>query len=120
VAPRDRRSVPPPHPLSWVGELLAKRRQDRLTSGLWDGRQPRRALTPERPVAAEQIAGRPPGGGIDVGRWAHAAAEQDGDRVGIALVLFRVAPRAGLPVEGIPQYEGPPVLSAEAGQPGPR
>ena len=58
-------------------------------------------------------------GGIDVGLREHAAAEQDGDLVGVDLVVFGLAAVDGLHVEGVAQDEGDAFLGAEVGEPVP-
>ena len=67
--------------------------------------------------APAQVAGRPHGGRIDRGLRAHPSAQQHGNFLGVDLVVFGLAPRAGLHGEGMPAHDGNPLLRPESSPP---
>jgi hypothetical protein len=76
-----------------------------------------RTLTPQRPAAPPQITSRPPLLGIDRGLGSPPTAPQPGDFVGIARVVFGLAPMDGLHREGMPKHTGHALASAAVGKP---
>ena len=58
-------------------------------------------------------------GGIDIRLREHAAAEQDGNLLGVDLVVFGLAAMDGLHGEGMTEDERDPFIGAEVGEPVP-
>src|SRR5439155_26834085 len=57
--------------------------------------------------------------GVDVGLGQHTAAEQDGDLVGVALVVLGLTAVDGFQVQSVPEEEGDLFLVAAVGEPVP-
>ena len=102
-----------------VGDVLADRGQVVLAVGLLPLGQEVGPLAHQGDAAPQQVTGRPHVGGLDRGLGRHAAAQQRGNLVGIALVVFGLAPVKGLHIERMARDEGNPLLGAEVGQPVP-
>jgi len=56
---------------------------------------------------------------IDIGHGDHATSEQDGDFMGIDLVIFCLSTMDGFHIEGVAQYKGDMFLGTEIGDPVP-
>jgi hypothetical protein len=69
--------------------------------------------------ATQEIAGGAHPGGIDVGHGDHAAAEEDGDLVGVDPVVLGFAAVDGLHVEGVAKDEGNPLPRTQVSEPVP-
>jgi hypothetical protein len=69
--------------------------------------------------AAQQVAGGPHRGRIDVGLGEHPAPQQDGDLVGVDPVVLGFAAVDGFHIEGVPEDEADPFGGAEIGEPVP-
>jgi len=106
-----------PITVGFIGHLFADRRQMILAVGMLDVCQELGPLACQRHPAPEPVAGRPQGGRIDRGRREPPTAQQHGHLVGIARVVFGLAPMDGLHVEGMTEPEGNPLLSTEISQP---
>jgi hypothetical protein len=72
-----------------------------LAVGIWDMGGERGPCAHQMPPAPEQITGGAHRGGIAIGLWEHAAAEQPGELIGIQPIVLRLATMNGLHVEGV-------------------
>src|SRR5215510_2011497 len=68
-------------------------------------------------TASEEVAGRAHGSRIDIGLREHATAEQDGNLLGINLIVFGFAAVNGFHIKGMPQDKSEALLGAEVGEP---
>lgn len=91
-----------------------------LAVGLWDMSQQRRAFAHERHPAPQEVTGRPHLRGIDVGLGPHPAAEEPRNLLGSDCIVLGLTAMHRLPIEGMAQDEGNPLVGAEVSQPGPR
>jgi hypothetical protein len=73
----------------------------------------------EVPPAAEQVAGGPHLGGVDVVLVQQSGAEEEGDLLGVDLVVLGLGAVDGPHVQGMAQDEGDALLLAGVGQPVP-
>ena len=105
--------------LRFVGELLADLGQVILAVGILDMGQQLRPFAHQMHPAPEQVAGGAHLGGIDIGLWEHAAAQQHGNFLGVDLVVFGLAAMDRFHVERVAQDEGNTFLGAEVGEPVP-
>ena len=109
----------PARPVRHSGELFAALRQMILAVGLLDSSESRRACAHERPPAPQEVTGRMPLSGIDVGLGQHAAAEEHRHRMGIDCIVLGLTAMHRLQIEGMAQDAGKPRGGAEVGQPVP-
>jgi hypothetical protein len=77
------------------------------------------ALAREVEPAAQQVAGGPHLGGIDVRLGEHPAAQQDRDLVGVDPVVLGLAAVDRLHIEGVTQDEPDTFGGAQVGEPVP-
>jgi hypothetical protein len=120
VHSRSRQAVGDPITVGFVGDLFADRRQIILAVGLLDVCYERGPFACQMPPAPEPVAGRPPGGRIARGLREHPPAQPRRNFLCIERVVCGLAPMDRLPVEGMTQHAGNPLLSPEISQPGPR
>jgi hypothetical protein len=106
-------------PVRLISPLLANLGQMVLAVGLLKMREPRGPFARERHAAPEELTGRPPRGGIDLGRREHPATQQHGDLLGVERVVFGLAAVDRFHLQRVPEDNGHLFRGAEVGEPGP-
>jgi hypothetical protein len=101
--------------LGFVRQLLANLREIVRTRGILDVGSEFGALAHQVTAPAQAIPGGTHFGRIDIGLGQHPAPEQDGDRMGINLIVLGFTPMNGFPREGMAQDKGNPFLRPEVG-----
>ncbi len=101
------------------GDLLPPLGQGILTGGMLDGGQEFRPCARQRHAAPEPSTGGTHLLGRDRGLGQPPAAQQHGDFLGIARVVFGFAPMDGLHREGLPEPTGHAFASTEVSKPRP-
>ena len=76
-------------------------------------------LVCQRHATPEQVADGPHLGGRAIRLWEHATTEQDGDCVGLALVVCGLPAMDGLHGEGMPEDARDACIGAAVGEPVP-
>jgi hypothetical protein len=109
-----------PRAMALIGELGPDLRQMVRPVGLRHVGQERGPWVPQRHPPPAQVPGGPHGGGLDRGRRAHPAPEQDGNVVRVHRVGCRLAPVHGVHGEGMAEAEGDAGLGTHVREPGPR
>jgi hypothetical protein len=104
-------------PIAFVRQLLAKLGEVVLAVGVLDVGQEFRPLAHERTTAPEQVAGRAPRRGVDVGHGDHPAAQQARNRVSVNLIVLGFAAVDGLHRESVAQDKGDPLAGTEIREP---
>jgi hypothetical protein len=102
-----------------VGDLCANLGEVGLTGRMLDMRQKRRAFTHQMGTAPQEVTGGAQRGRIDRGWRPHAAAQESSHLLGIALVIFGLAPVESFHREGVPKDEGHTRRSAKVSEPVP-
>jgi hypothetical protein len=102
------------------GEVLPDGRQVILAVGRLHGRQQLTPFVRQRHAPPAQIARGSHGGGIDRGLGPHPTAAQDGNCLGVNLVMCGLTARDRLHGEGLAADERDAVGGAQSGEPGPR
>ena len=87
--------------VGFVGDLFADLGQVVLAVGVLDMSQQLGPFAHQIGTAAQQVAGGAHLGRIDVGHRDHAAAQQDGDFLGIDTIVFGFAAMDGFHIEGM-------------------
>lgn len=77
------------------------------------------SFTSQMHSSTEEVAGGAHRLRIDIGHGDHAASEQNGDFMGIDLVIFCLSAMDGFHIEGVSQYKGDMLLGTEIGDPVP-
>jgi hypothetical protein len=104
-------------PVRFVSDLLADVGQVVWRVGIVHMRQERCTFAPQRRAPPQEVTGGAPLGRRDIGLGEHTPAEQSGNLLGIALVVFGLAAMDGLHGEGVSQDKGAFLFSAESGAP---
>ena len=103
-----------------VSDFFAKSREGIRAVGMWDRGQECAACAGQGQAAAQEVTRRAPLGRRDRGLWQHPAAQEDGDFLGVARVMFGLAALDGLHREGMTEDRGDTVFSTEGSKPVPR
>src|SRR5712691_9279987 len=105
--------------VGFVGDLFANRRQVILAVGILHMGQEFAAFSRQVHTSAQQVAGGAHLGGVDIGLWEHATAEQHGDFMGVYLVVLGLAAVDRLHIEGMTEDKRDTVFGTEIGKPVP-
>ena len=108
-----------PITVGFIGNLLTNDRQVLLAVGMWHVGQQLGPFMCQMHTASQQVSGCPHLGRIDIGLWAHAATEQDGNLVRVDLVVFGLTTMDRLQVQGMAEDERDAFVSTQVGQPVP-
>lgn len=103
-----------------IGHLLAYRGPVVLAVGRRDRGSSLCSFAPEVSPAPEEITGRAPLRGGDVGLWEHAPTQEHGDFLGIDFVVLGCPPVDGCHLERVPEDTGKAFWRTEVSEPGPR
>ena len=108
-----------PVTVGFVGDLFANGGQVILAVGILHVGEELAAFACQVHASAQQVAGGAHLGGVDIGLWEHAAAQQHSNFLGVDLVVFGLAAVDGLHIEGMTKDKRDPVFSTEVGKPVP-
>ena len=109
-----------PGAIGAIGEFSPEDGQVVLRARVLDVGQELAPLAHEVQAPTDQITRGPHRRRIDVGLRQHAAPQQDGDLVGINLVVLRLAAVDGLHRQRVAEHERDALRRADIGQPVPR